>query len=37
MTFRDEKKHLPSIANICNELLIPNVLCPWGCTEYLHK
>ena len=31
-----ESKHSPLIANICNELLIPNVLCPWDCTEYFY-
>ena len=28
---------LSKIANACNEYLIPTVLCPWGCTEYIHK
>ena len=37
MTFRGKKRHLQSIANICNELLIPNELCPCGCTGYLYK
>ena len=28
---------LPSIADVCNHLLIPTVLCPWGCSEFLHS
>ena len=28
---------LPNIAKCCNKHLLPTVLCPWGCTEYLHK
>ena len=27
---------LSKLMNVCNELLIPNVACPWGCTEYVH-
>ena len=25
------------LRDICNKTLIPTVLCPWGCTEYLHQ
>ena len=25
------------LRDICNKSLIPTVLCPWGCTEYLHQ
>ena len=21
----------------CNKFLMPNILCPWGCTEYIHQ
>ena len=31
-----ESKQLSQLANICNKLLIPTVLCPWGCSEFLH-
>ena len=24
-------------ANACNNHLKPNILCPWGCLEYVHK
>ena len=30
-------QHLPTIKITCNKLLFHTVLCPWGCTEYLHK
>ena len=29
-------KQLSQLANICNKLLIPTVLCPWGCSKFLH-
>ena len=25
------------IAKVCNDSIIPTVLCPWGCTEHLHQ
>ena len=25
------------MTNACNEMLMPVVNCPWGCTEYMHK
>ena len=28
---------LGSLKEVCNEILIPTVLCPWGCTEYSHQ
>ena len=28
---------LSEIAKGCDEFIIPNVLCPWGCSEYIHK
>lgn len=31
------EQNLPRIANTCNKFLLPTVLCPWGCTEYIHK
>ena len=27
---------LSKLMKICNELLIPSIACPWGCTEYIH-
>ena len=32
-----ETKSLPNIAQCCNKHLMPIVLCPWGCTTYIHK
>ena len=32
-----QSKMLPRLANTCNKYLMPNILCPWGCSEYLHK
>ena len=31
-----ELKNISGISKVCNELLIPNILCPWGCSEFLH-
>ena len=28
---------LPDTAKCCNKHLLPTILCPWGCTEYIHK
>ena len=28
---------LMTIAEVCNKLLLPTVLCPWGCSEFIHK
>ena len=28
---------LSTIATTCDSFLMPLVLCPWGCSEYLHK
>ena len=28
---------LSSIADVCNQFLLPNVLCLWGCSEFIHK
>ena len=25
------------IADFCNRFLLPNVLCPWECSEFIHK
>ena len=37
--FQDSIKSgvLSKIADACNKYLIPNILCPWGCSEYIHK
>ena len=32
-----QSKMLPRLANTCNKYLMPNILCPWGCSEYIHK
>ena len=29
--------YLSTVAESCNKYLIPTILCPWGCSEYLHK
>ena len=28
---------LPNLANACNELIMPNIMCPWGCSVFIHK
>ena len=28
---------LSSIAYVFNQFLLPNVLCPWVCSEFIHK
>ena len=28
---------LPQLIKITNELLMPTVLCPWGCSDYIHR
>ena len=25
------------IADVCNWFLLPNVIWPWGCSEFIHK
>ena len=25
------------IADVCNQFLLPNGICPWGCSEFIHK
>ena len=30
-------QNLSRIACACNKYLMPTVLCPWGCSEYIHK
>jgi hypothetical protein len=32
-----ESYELPRLAKACNTYLMPTILCPWGCTEYIHK
>ena len=32
-----QSQKLISIANVCNQFLLPNVIYPWGCSEYIHK
>lgn len=31
-----EVQQLCRIANVCDKYLLPTVLCPWGCSEFLH-
>ena len=31
-----KSQKLSRIADACNEYLMPTVLCPWGCSEFLH-
>ena len=28
---------LPSLKKACNELLVPKILCPFGCTAFIHR
>jgi hypothetical protein len=28
---------LGNLRDACNDLLIPDISCPWGCTDYIHK
>ena len=28
---------LSNIADVCNKILMPTVLCPWGCSDFLHS
>jgi hypothetical protein len=32
-----QSQKLPNLAKCCNESMMPTVLCPWGCTEYIHS
>ena len=32
-----KSQKLSSIADVCNQFLLPNVLCSWGCLEFIHK
>ena len=32
-----ESQKLPDIAQACNKYMIPNVLCPWGCNEFIFR
>ena len=32
-----KSQKLSYIADVCNQFLLPNVLCPWGCSEFIHK
>ena len=37
MERRDKISKLSSIADACNQFHIPNVLCPWVFSEFIHK
>ena len=30
-------KKISYIADICNQFILPNILCPWGCSQFIHK
>ena len=32
-----KSQKLSSIADVCNQFLLPNVLCWWRCSEFIHK
>ena len=32
-----KSQKLSSIADVCNRFILPNVLCPWGFSEFIHK
>ena len=32
-----EYQKLSYIADVFNQFLLPNVICPWGCLEFIHK
>ena len=34
-TIKSQK--LSSIADVCNQFLLPCVICPWGSLEFIHK
>ena len=38
-TWNEEIKwqKLSSIADVCNQFLLPHALCPWGCSDFIHK
>ena len=31
-----KSQNLPKIVDACNRFLMPTILCPWGCSEFLH-
>ena len=33
----NKSQKLSSIADFCNWFILTNVLCPWGCLEFVHK
>ena len=37
MTDLLKTEFLPNIKEACNKYLMPTVLCPWGCTNYVHS
>ena len=28
---------LPNLASACNEMIMPTIMCPWGCSVFIHK
>ena len=32
-----KSQKLSYIDDVCNQFILPNVLCPWGCSEFIHK
>ena len=32
-----KSQKLSSIADVCDQFLLPNFLCPWVCSEFIHK
>ena len=32
-----KSQKLSYIADVCNQFLLPNVFCPWGCSDFIHK
>ena len=32
-----KSKKLSSISDVCDRFLLPNVLFPWRCSEFIHK
>jgi hypothetical protein len=36
-TKNDKEMKLPDLAKVCNDLLVPKIMCPWGESVFLHK
>ena len=32
-----KSQKLSSVSDVCNQFILPNVLCPWVCSEFIYK